>query len=77
MFMQGGVVDYFNMEAQIEAKMAQVQALKLENTHLEQEIKKIKTDASYQKQLARESLGVIAKDEYLIVFPREKVSQSI
>ena len=33
------------------------------------EIKKIKTNNSYQKKLVRDNLGLIAKDEFLVVFP--------
>ena len=36
------------------------------------EIKKIGSNSTYQKKLVRDNLGFIARDEYLILFPREK-----
>jgi hypothetical protein len=36
------------------------------------EIKLINTSKFYQKKMARELLGVIAPDEYLIIFAKER-----
>jgi cell division protein FtsB len=43
----------------------------MENKDLKTEITKIQLDRNYQKQLAKEHLGVIAADEFLILFAGE------
>lgn len=76
-FMQGGVIDFYKMRESIAGKEHELALLEQDNANIQNEIKKIKSDASYQKQLARENLGVIARDEFLVVFPRERVNPSI
>lgn len=77
-FMESGVIDYHSMHKTLESKQNNLKLLRLENAELIQEINKIKTSPSYQKKLARDHLGVIAKDEYLVLFSREsELSSSI
>ena len=76
--MESGVIDYHSMHKTLESKQNNLKLLRLENAELIQEINKIKTSPSYQKKLARDHLGVIAKDEYLVLFSREsELSSSI
>lgn len=70
-FMDRGVIDYYSMKDSIVDKQYDLEMLKKENIALEAEIKRIKYDKSYQKFLAREHLGVIAADEYLVLFARD------
>ena len=67
-FMERGVLDYQNTENLIQDKIYELGTLKEENQALVHEIHEIKVNPAYQKKLAREHLGVIAKDEYLILF---------
>jgi cell division protein FtsB len=75
-FMESGVIDYYSMNQTLEAQENELQLLRQNNAELVGEIHKIKTSRSYQKKLARDHLGVIAKDEYLVLFSRESVISS-
>lgn len=77
-FMESGLLDYHSMHKTLEQKDKDLVLLRSENAEIMQEINKIKTSPSYQKKLARDHLGVIANDEYLILFSREsELSSSI
>lgn len=76
-FMDNGVIDYYRMEDHLNEKLHSLDLLKQENVDLITEIHRIKTEPAFQKKLAREHLGVIAADEYLILFAQESSSQSI
>ena len=69
--MESGVVDYNSMNNTLIKKENNLQLLRRENVDLIKEIHKIKTSPSYQKKLAREHLGVIAHDEYLVLFSKD------
>lgn len=73
-FMDNGVIDYFNMEKTLEYKQQEYLSITKENNDLIEEVKLIKSNRVYQKKLAREHLGVIAPDEYLVLFARENTS---
>ncbi|MBY0518071.1 MAG: septum formation initiator family protein [Bacteriovoracaceae bacterium] len=70
-FMERGVIDYMTMDNKIKEKETELSRLKNENQEITTEIKRITLDKSYQKQLAKEHLGVIAADEFLILFAGE------
>lgn len=70
-FMDRGVWDYFATEGVIKEKKEELAAVRKENADLKTEITKIQADKNYQKQLAKEHLGVIAVDEFLILFAGE------
>ncbi len=76
-FMDSGVIDYHKMNQTLEKKDLDLKMLRQDNADLITEIHKIKTSPSYQKKLARDHLGVIAKDEYLILFAKESSISSI
>lgn len=69
-FMDSGILDYHQMEKTIQDREQTLVELRLENVQLIKEIKKIKTSSAYQKKMAREHLGVIAPNEYLVVFSK-------
>lgn len=69
--MDRGVWDYFSTEGEIREKRGELSAIQKENKELKSEIGRIQLDRSYQKQLAKEHLGVIAADEFLILFAGE------
>ena len=71
-FMERGVIDYYNTKSHINDKIHELELLELENQALVKEIHEIKVNPVYQKKLAREHLGVIARDEYLVLFASEK-----
>ena len=70
-FMDRGVWDYFATEGAIQDKRDELASIKKENGELKTEISRIQLDKNFQKQLAKEHLGVIAVDEFLILFAGE------
>jgi cell division protein FtsB len=71
-FMERGVVDYYKMEKNLASKEYLFESTMDDNIQLVEEIHRIKTDKVYQKQVVRDHLGVIAKDEYLVVFAKDQ-----
>ncbi|MBF0314366.1 MAG: septum formation initiator family protein [Oligoflexia bacterium] len=70
-FADRGVIDYLKMEKVIAKQQLSLREIKDENERLFQEILKIKNDQQYQKKLARDTLGVIAPEEFLVLFANE------
>ncbi len=75
-FMDRGVWDYFATERSIKEKNGEYKSVLDENKSLKTEITRIQVDKSYQRQLAKEHLGVIAVDEFLILFAGETPESS-
>lgn len=76
-FMERGIWDFYQNKLSIEGINQEITLLKRENSSLRGEIKKVRYDRHYQKQMARQHLGVIARDEYLILFAKERAEKSI
>jgi cell division protein FtsB len=74
-FANGGVSDFYSQRSLYNNRLEELGRIKKENMVLVQEIERMQTDASFQKKLVRDNLGFIASDEYLILFPKEKLSQ--
>ncbi len=74
--MDRGVWDYFATEREIHEKQEELQAINTENRELKTEINRISLDKNYQRQLAKEHLGVIAVDEFLVLFAGESSEPS-
>lgn len=70
-FASGGVTDFYAQKNQFNERMTQLTDIKKENMQLVREIERMRSDAGFQKKLVRDNLGFIAKDEYLILFPKE------
>jgi cell division protein FtsB len=70
-FMDRGVWDYFSTENVIKDKKEELSSIQKENKELKTEITRIQLDKNFQRQLAKEHLGVIAVDEFLILFAGE------
>ncbi len=70
-FMDRGVWDYFSQESGIKEKRQELSKIQKENKDLKSEITRIQVDKNFQRQLAKEHLGVIAVDEFLILFAGE------
>ena len=71
LFMENGVVDYYKLQSTIEASHQKLALVKKENAELVSEIHKIQTSGKYQRKVARDHLGVIASNEYLILFSQD------
>ena len=76
-FMDRGVWDYFTTESEIKDKKQELRSIQTENREIQAEISKIQLDKNYQKLLAKEHLGVIAADEFLILFAGESSDSRI
>lgn len=74
--MDRGVWDYFATESEIKNKQNELKSIHTENASLKSEITRIQVDKNYQRQLAKEHLGVIAADEFLILFAGETPEES-
>ena len=75
-FAEGGVMDYYAGESLLNEKFEEHQMIQRDNKDLAAEIEKIRYDKNFQKKLVRDNLGFIAKDEYMILFPKNKVSST-
>ena len=69
--MDRGVWDYFATEGDIREKQSELKSIQDENKSLKTEISRIQLDKNFQRHLAKEHLGVIAADEFLILFAGE------
>jgi cell division protein FtsB len=69
--MDRGVWDYFATEGDIREKQDELKSIQAENKSLKTEISRIQLDKNYQRHLAKDQLGVIAADEFLILFAGE------
>lgn len=74
--MDRGVWDYFTTESEIKNMQNELKSIHTENASLKSEITRIQVDKNYQRQLAKEHLGVIAVDEFLILFAGESSEDS-
>jgi len=75
--MDRGVWDYFATEGEIREKQSELKSIQNENKSLRTEISRIQLDKNYQRQLAKEHLGVIAVDEFLILFAGESDEKTV
>jgi cell division protein FtsB len=69
--MDRGVWDYFATEGDVREKQGELKSYQDENKSLKTEISRIQLDKNYQRHLAKDHLGVIAADEFLILFAGE------
>lgn len=70
-FMERGVLQYWQMSGTLAEQEQELGRVKKENKEIGTEIRRIGFDKVHQKQLAKEHLGVIAADEFLILFAGE------
>ena len=71
-FADRGVVDHYAREQLIQQKIYQNHLVVKENSELQGEVKLLTQNPAYRKKLVRKHLGVIAQEEYLILFARDK-----
>ena len=69
--MDRGVWDFFATEGDIHEKQSELQSIQNENKSIKNEVLRIQSDKSYQRHLAKDHLGVIAADEFLVLFAGE------
>lgn len=75
--MDRGVWDYFAAENTIQEKHEELASINRENKELKTEIARLQMDGGFQRQLAKEHLGVIAADEFLILFAGESADSPV
>lgn len=71
-FVENGIIDYYSMKETLIKKEYNLQLLRQENVGIMGEIHKIRTSPKYQKKIARDHLGVIARGEYLVLFSSDR-----
>jgi len=74
--MDRGVWDYFATEGAIREKKSELNSIFEENKYLKTEISRIQVDKTYQRHLAKDHLGVIAGDEFLVLFAAESAKET-
>ena len=67
-FTSGGIIDLIQSKARIGEGEKYLSQVVNDNQKIKEEITKLQHSSSYQKKIAREHLGAIAKDEYLVIF---------
>ena len=70
-FVDRGVIDFYQMEEKLDERQFAIDQTRFESQELQKEIVQIQKNKAYQKQLARDHLGVIAENEYLILFAND------
>lgn len=70
-FSGGGILDYNERGAMLDARLHELESIKLDNQKTLAEIELIQKDSLTQKKLVRDHLGFIANDEYLVIFPKD------
>lgn len=73
LFMENGVVDYYTLENTIKENHNKLSLIKKENSEIVSEIHKIQTSPKYQRKVARDHLGVISSNEYLVIFSEDSL----
>ncbi len=74
-FASGGVADFYTQRNLLQDRVVELDRIKKENMQIVREIERMQTDAAFQKKLVRDNLGFIASDEFLVLFPKEKLVQ--
>lgn len=70
LFSKGGIQDYQKSCLELELQKKEIARLEEENQQLVDEIQHMENDPVYQKKLIREHLGVIAKEEFVVLKAR-------
>lgn len=76
-FAERGIADYYSRQNKFNSELMKLRSIEKHNLNLIEKIEQIKTNRIYQKKLVRDQLGFIARDEYLILFPKETKNSSI
>jgi hypothetical protein len=70
-FMERGLIQYWRMSGTIGERETELARVRRENQDIRGELRRIEFDKGHQRWLAKEHLGVIAADEFLILFAGE------
>lgn len=70
-FAERGVVEYYSQQSRLMEKIHLQKSILEENKALSEEMKRIKYNNAYQKRIVRNRLGLIAKNEFLILFSED------
>jgi cell division protein FtsB len=72
-FSDRGVIDFYDLKEIATDKVNEKHTIIKENEALIKDIRLIQDDAGYQRRLVRDHLGYVANDEYVVLFPSEKI----
>lgn len=75
-FFEGGIIDYFDQKERVASIKESMRELEGLNSGLRKEIRLLKESSSYHKKMIRKHLGMIAPDEFLILFSNQTESLS-
>lgn len=71
-----GVIGTWKLYRTHRQVLSENKSLREENQRLQQEVEKLRTNASYIEEIARKELGLVREKENVIVLDRKKESQS-
>ena len=60
--------DYYKMERLLEAKRNELVGTKKKISQLDSEIRLLRSNKKHQKRVTKSKLGVLSKDEFLVLF---------
>ena len=66
-----GVFAYLELKSRYEVLQSKIDKVDKESLDLSQEIRRLKSDKTYQEKVVRERMNFVKKDEILYIFPDE------
>ncbi|ADU62841.1 MAG: septum formation initiator family protein [Pseudodesulfovibrio sp.] len=70
-----GVFAYLELKSRYELLQTRIDAVDGKSLDLSQEIRRLKSDTTYQEKIIRERMNFVKKDEILYIFPDETANQ--
>jgi cell division protein FtsB len=67
-FSVNGIIDFYKMERLLASKKQELSEITVSIDNLREEIHLLKNDLKHQKKVAKQELGVLSKDEFLVLF---------
>ncbi len=71
-----GVFTYLELRNRYTALEEKINAVDAESLNLSQEIRRLKSDKTYQEKVVRERMNFVKKDEILYIFPDGKAKSA-
>jgi cell division protein FtsB len=66
-----GVFAYLELKSRYEVLQSKIDKVDTDSLDLSQEIRRLKSDKTYQEKVVRERMNFVKKDEILYIFPDE------
>ncbi|MFH1914142.1 MAG: septum formation initiator family protein [Pseudomonadota bacterium] len=70
-----GVFAYLELKSRYELLQGRIEAVDKRSLDLSQEIRRLKSDPTYQEKVIRERMNFVKRDEILYIFPDDTANQ--